>query len=146
MAPPKALIMDDDNEFRMLLHEFLLDIGLAVMSASSVAEALDMAQSETPDVILLDVALPDGSGIDVCRMLKSIERLKHVPILFLSARAGLNDKLLGYLAGAMKYITKPCDFTDIENSIRSAIPFHEMFQTMKNTLPDDTLQYCSWEE
>lgn len=133
MNSPKVLIVDDDNDFRELLHEFLMDIGLEVVDAASGAEALNAALSETPDVILLDVMLPDINGLDTCRALKSDERLKHVPVLFLSARAGIEDKCRGYLAGGRKYITKPCDMNVIESFIRKAIPTHDMFQTMENT-------------
>ena len=146
MEAPKVLIVDDDNDYRELLREYLMDIGLAVIDAASGTEAMNAALLEMPDVILLDVMLPDVNGIDTCRMLKSIESLKDVPILFLSARAGLEDKLHGYLAGAKKYITKPCDMRAIENSIRSAIPPHDMFHAMDNALTDDAMQYNVSEE
>lgn len=106
MERQKILIVDDTPEnlhllYRTLRNEYYL------FGATSGREALAIAASHRPDLILLDIMMPEIDGYEVCRRLKSSEELKDIPVLFLTALSEYNDELRGLEIGAVDYITKP---------------------------------------
>lgn len=106
MERQKILIVDDTPEnlhllYRTLRNEYYL------FGATSGREALAIAASHRPDLILLDIMMPEMDGYEVCRRLKSSEELKDIPVLFLTALSEYNDELRGLEIGAVDYITKP---------------------------------------
>ncbi len=103
----KILIVDDVLHNLLLLTEILSIQGYKVYAAKTGYEAIVSAQSELPDLILLDILLPDISGFDVCKQLKSDETTKEIPIIFISALDATNDKLNGFKLGGVDYVTKP---------------------------------------
>lgn len=104
MKRHKILIVDDEPKLVRLLSTNLSTRGYEILAASTGRQALELAASEAPDVVVLDVMLPDASGFDICRELRA---MSDVPILMLTARARDSDKLQGFKAGADDYITKP---------------------------------------
>ncbi|HWR40933.1 MAG TPA: response regulator transcription factor [Patescibacteria group bacterium] len=102
MANIKILVADDEPHIREVVTLYLEKEGFEVYQAADGEEALDIEAHSRPDLLLLDVMLPKGSGWDICR---SIDR--QVPVIFLTAKTAETDKLTGFSLGADDYITKP---------------------------------------
>jgi two-component system response regulator MprA len=101
----RAGICEDDDELRGVLRQALERDGFAVTATASGAEAVKSFGKDVPDVLVLDVGLPDSDGRDVCQALRA--RGVTVPVLFLTARDALPDRLSGFHAGGDDYLTKP---------------------------------------
>jgi putative nucleotidyltransferase with HDIG domain len=104
---PSVLVVDDSNVLRGILKEELEAEGFRVHLAETGGRGLELARDHRPDVILLDLVLPETDGYEVCRTLKQDEELCQIPVLILSARNELKDKLAGFESGADDYLTKP---------------------------------------
>ena len=107
--PQSILIIDDSPAIHTLLHARLRDEPVALHSANSGDEGLAMASSLAPDLILLDVDMPDPNGFEVCKRIKGDPKLAATPIIFLTGAATTDQKIQGLELGAMDYITKPFD-------------------------------------
>jgi signal transduction histidine kinase/DNA-binding response OmpR family regulator len=108
-----VLVVDDDPDIR---HEFasaLVDQGYTVKTASDGSEALLCVQLHAPDLILLDVSMPLMSGYEVCRILKANTLTENIPIIFISANDGIQDKLQAFAIGGSDYITKPPQLAEV---------------------------------
>jgi len=103
----KILVIDDESSLVEMLSIRLEANNYQVIAASDGQEGLDKARSENPDLIILDLMLPKLDGYQVCRMLKSDEKYKQIPIVIFTARAQESDIKAGNEAGADAYITKP---------------------------------------
>jgi len=102
----KILIVDDDPVSSRILYELLYHDNKVFM-ATTGSKALELAEAERVDLILLDIMLPDTDGYAVCQELKKNVRTAVIPVIFISARAETNDEICGFKAGAVDYITKP---------------------------------------
>lgn len=109
---PLVLIVDDVEENVEILYSILKDQGLRFAVALNVQQLHESLERELPDLILLDVMLPDGNGFEVAEGLKHNNPDKSIPIIFITARAHMQDKLEGFRVGGVDYITKP--FEDLE--------------------------------
>ncbi len=107
MNPINILVTEDDSDILELIVYSLESAGYHVHAAKSGQEALSILADETVDLAVLDIMLPDLSGIDLCRKIKSEERLENIPVLFLTAKDGETDKLIGFKVGADDYLCKP---------------------------------------
>lgn len=105
--PECLLIAEDDLLLMPLLLATFRPSGLRLITAGTGTKALDLARTEHPDLILLDVGLPELSGYQVCRALKSDPETAAIRVVMLTARAGPADQLLAAEAGADAYLTKP---------------------------------------
>ena len=103
-SPRKVLVVDDDAHIRDVVSFTIRRAGLEVLEAADGRQALEVAESEAPDLILLDILMPELEGIDVCR---AIRRTSNVPILFLSSKDRVADRIIGLDAGGDDYVTKP---------------------------------------
>lgn len=103
----KVLVIEDDEDIAELVAHNLKRNGYEVVCAADGEEGLAAASSETPDLVILDIMMPGKDGFEVFRELKRGDRTSAIPVLFLSARAQLEDKLTGLSLGADDYITKP---------------------------------------
>ena len=103
----QILVVDDTPANLKLLNEMLTNRGYKVRPASSGRLALRSVATELPDLILLDVLMPDMDGYEVCSRLKSDEQSRGIPVIFISALDSVNDKIKGFEAGGIDYITKP---------------------------------------
>ena len=99
-----VLIVDDDAHIRDVVSFTIRRAGFEVLEAADGRVALDIAESDAPDLILLDILMPELEGIDVCR---AIRRTSNVPILFLSSKDAVVDRIIGLDAGGDDYVTKP---------------------------------------
>ncbi len=113
----KILIVDDDNTLREFLESIFSEKGFTVLVAAEGTEGLRLAHFELPDLIILDVTMPRLSGWEVCKRLKKDDRSRNIPIIFLTARDQIPDKLLGMELGSAKYLTKPFDLTQLEKTV-----------------------------
>jgi two-component system phosphate regulon response regulator PhoB len=115
MSEPRGLVLivDDEQDLRTLLDFNLRQAGYRTVQAGSGAEALQKARATNPAVILLDLNLPDVSGTDVCRLLKTDAKTQAIPILMLTARGSENDRIIGLELGADDYVTKPFSVREV---------------------------------
>jgi CheY-like chemotaxis protein/anti-sigma regulatory factor (Ser/Thr protein kinase) len=123
MAASKILVVDDQPINVQLLKRKLEREGLAVVAAYTGVEAIDLVEREKPDLILLDVMMPDMDGIEVCQRLQSQEGTRSIPIIFITARTTKESKLEGLGVGAVDYITKPIDLDETLARVQTQLRF-----------------------
>ncbi len=117
----KILIVDDEpNVLRMVSYTLNAE-GYEVITAQNGAEAISKAQTESPDLILLDVLLPDMSGVEVCAEIRKRQETINIPVIMLSALAQVPDKIKGFEAGADEYITKPITPSELLARIKALL-------------------------
>jgi two-component system phosphate regulon response regulator PhoB len=121
MLKPAVLIVEDEGALLTLLRYNLEREGYRVVEARDGEEALLVASEEKPDVVLLDWMLPQLSGIEVCRRLRTRQETRNVPILMLTARGEETDRVRGLDTGADDYITKPFSMTELLARIRAVM-------------------------
>ena len=105
--PKKILVVDDEVDVTELLSYNLRQRGFLSQSVNDPRQALDTVRSFRPDLIVLDVMMPELSGIQVCRMIRQERGLKEIPIIFLSAKTEEGDRIEGFESGADDYVCKP---------------------------------------
>ena len=103
----KILLIEDDADLFALLKYNLEKEGFAFAGAQTGRGAIDLCRRERPDLIILDIMLPDSDGLDICRGIRGCQDLAHVPVIFLTARASETDRIVGLELGANDYIVKP---------------------------------------
>lgn len=113
----KVLIVDDEKAMRFMLKECIEDAGYKAIVASGGEEALDIVDEQNPSLILLDVMMPEMSGIEVCRKLRGDPKTSRIKIIMVSARGQEKEKKEGLEAGADLYISKPFNYLDLLESI-----------------------------
>jgi DNA-binding response OmpR family regulator len=122
-TPRRILLVDDDNALRESLKEQLnLQNEFVVTDAATGASGLEKAKSETPDLVILDVGLPDLDGREVCRLMRKAN--VRCPIMMLTGHDGEADQILGLDAGANDYLTKPFRFNILLARIRAHMRSH----------------------
>ena len=119
MAKERLLLVDDEENLRSMLEAALRHVGFDVHPAASGREALDTAASVRPDLIVLDVMLPDLDGFEVCRRLRA--EGSRTPVLFLTARDGTDDKVRGLTLGGDDYLVKPFSLEELVARMRAVL-------------------------
>jgi two-component system alkaline phosphatase synthesis response regulator PhoP len=119
MGQKKILVVDDEVDLVETIRFPLEAEGFNVLVAYNGEDALNMARTENPDLILLDIMLPKLDGYKVCRLLKFDERYKNIPIIMLTARAQEKDRIIGMETGANEYITKPFDMDKLLEKVKA---------------------------
>ena len=117
----KILIIEDEPDIRKTLKYNLSKEGFDVICASSLSEGKDYLNDDTFSLILLDLMLPDGSGLDLCRELKSDTEKKLIPIIILTAKDDEVDKVVGFELGADDYVTKPFSVRELILRIKAVL-------------------------
>lgn len=113
----KILIAEDERDIRELINFTLTFAGHEIIQASNGEDAVELAQTVLPDLIMLDVRMPRMTGYEACRAIKQAEGTAHIPVVFLSAK-GQDDEVSDAMeAGAMDYITKPFSPQDLSNKV-----------------------------
>lgn len=107
MAGKKVLVVEDSRVSRIVLCTFLGEHGYEVLEAGNGRTALSQLALETPDLVILDLILPDIDGYEIFHQMKADERLRKIPVLILTSRDSLVDRLRGKMSGSDEYITKP---------------------------------------
>ncbi len=123
MRLPKILVIDDQPINVQLLKRKLEREGLQVATALSGREGLEKVASEKPDLILLDVMMPDMDGIEICKRLQAQEDTRAIPVIFITARTTKESKLEGLAVGAVDYITKPIDLDETLARVQTQLRF-----------------------
>lgn len=123
MAAPTILVVDDQPINVQLLKRKLEREGLRVIAAYNGIEALELIQQSKPELILLDVMMPDMDGIEVCQRLQANEETRGIPVIFITARSAKESKLEGLGVGAVDYITKPIDLDETLARVQTQLRF-----------------------
>jgi DNA-binding response OmpR family regulator len=117
--PEKILVVDDEPETVSLLGLTLSRAGYTVIKATSGRAGLDIAARERPDLIILDIMMPDLSGLDVLRALRQIYAVP--PVIFFTAKSRVEDMVEGMEAGAYKYLVKPTSREKLLETVKTAL-------------------------
>jgi PleD family two-component response regulator len=123
----RLLIVDNDANAVNALSAFLTEQGHQVEIVAEGGEALAYCRRQLPDLVLLETALPDMDGYEVCRELRGTTQTSLVPIIFLTEQRSLQDKVAGLEAGADDYVTKPFDVEELYLRIQAAVRAHQHF-------------------
>ena len=118
MSINKILVADDETPIRTYLARKLAKLGYTVYEAEDGRQVLDQAHIKRPDIILLDVKMPELNGIEACKRLKADQNTMHIPVIILSAKAQHEEIQEGLDAGADRYLCKPIGFPDILDEIK----------------------------
>jgi len=116
--PPTILVVDDDAATRKMIDTALSAAGYDVVPAATAAEAVEAINRQAPDVVLLDLILPDGDGVDVCRRVRGYS---EVSIIMVTAKRDLTDRLAGLDAGADDYVTKPLSMGELVARVQALL-------------------------
>lgn len=111
----------DDEPINQAIVEELFSSNFEVALVSSGEECLQDIRDIQPDLILMDVSMQGIDGYDTCRELKKLEQIRDIPVIFVSARGTLEDKIKGHEAGGHDYITKPFNHSELEVKIKQII-------------------------
>ncbi|MEW6233276.1 MAG: response regulator transcription factor [Chloroflexota bacterium] len=130
----KIMVIDDEKKIVQLVKAYLERDGYKVLAAYDGQEALNLAQREKPDLVVLDLMLPGLSGLDVCRTLR---QESDVPIIMLTARAEETDKLVGLELGADDYVTKPFSPRELVARVRAVLRRTEPTPTVERVARGD---------
>ena len=128
----RVLIVDDDPDIQRLVSYNLSQAGFQVTAASSGRTALETVQKHPPDLIILDIMMPDIDGMEVCRTLRQHENSRRIPIIMLTARADEIDRVVGFELGADDYVMKP--FSPRELVLRVKSIFRRVGEQKTETL------------
>jgi CheY-like chemotaxis protein len=117
----RILIVDDESAIRLICRLNLRSAGFDTLEASDGASALALARAERPDLILLDIMLPEVNGWVVAEELAATDETHDIPVVFLSARSDNTDQVRGYQKGGVGYITKPFDPQAMTDTVRNVL-------------------------
>jgi DNA-binding response OmpR family regulator len=120
-APKKIVIVEDEPAAADVFGEMMRFSGYQVVKIHSSTTAMSVIRTERPDAILLDVMMPDVSGLEVLKFIRREPRLKHIPVVIVSARAMPVDIRAGLEAGATAYLTKPVRFEELRETVAEVI-------------------------
>lgn len=138
----KVLLIEDNGVLAEQIGEFLADNEVVVDFASTARHGTHLALSETYDLVIVDVMLPDSNGFEVTKTIKQKSAI-HLPILMLTARDAIADKTEGFTAGADDYLTKPFDLHELLLRCRSLCRRHQLYQPRVLTVGPLTLDSVS---
>jgi DNA-binding response OmpR family regulator len=134
MEKTRILLVDDEPDQLMILEKMLEARGHTIITATCGNDAIDLARTKCPDLIILDIALPDIVGGDVAATLKECPQTKGIPIIFLSGIfSKAEESKMGHAVGGNTIFAKPCDLNELETSIGRLIRRHQVGRDGKST-------------
>ena len=136
---PVLLVIDDAPEIHRLLAVRLKDEGLEFVTALSGLEGIELAESQQPSLILLDLNMPDHDGFEVLHRLKDSSATMEIPVIVLSADTNAASKVRAFEIGAMDYVTKPMDIAELRARIQSAIRLSRLMKLLEQRARIDGL-------
>lgn len=125
-----VLVVDDLFENLIILKRMLGKCGYSPMTASSAKDALDMIKLKLPELILLDVYMPEMDGFELCQILKNDIATKDIPIIFISAGMSKEDKVKGFRMGAVDFINKPFELEEVSLRVSNHVKLYQMGKEM----------------
>ncbi|OHE81030.1 MAG: hypothetical protein A2107_08880 [Verrucomicrobia bacterium GWF2_62_7] len=133
---PNILLVDDTPANLKLLSSMLSERGYTVRAAVSGRLALQAVRNEPPDLILLDIKMPEMNGYEVCRHLKEHGKLKDIPVVFLSTLTETTDKVKAFVAGGVDYITKPFQLEEVEARVETHLELRRQKRRLQEALDE----------
>ena len=121
MGKGRILVVEDDFDISNMLRIYFTGQGYDVQVAPRGGDALALTRRQLPQLIVLDIMLPDMNGYEVCRELRSATRTSHIPVIFLTQKDERSDKIAGLELGADDYITKPFDIEELKLRVKNQI-------------------------
>jgi response regulator RpfG family c-di-GMP phosphodiesterase len=137
---PKLLVVDDTPASLKLLTDIMKAEGYEVRSAISGELALNAATENPPDLILLDIRMPEMDGFEVCRRLKATPATQSVPVIFVSAASETDEKVHGFELGAVDYVTKPYQRDELLSRVRAHLELHQLRHHLSEVVDERTVQ------
>jgi DNA-binding response OmpR family regulator len=126
-GPQKTVLLVDDNPANLrLLSRMLTARGHKVRAVTTGARALEAVRANAPDLILLDVMMPEMNGYEVCERLKADEQTRDIPIIFISALGETEDKVNAFAIGGVDYVTKPFQFREVLARVETHMALREL--------------------
>jgi len=131
-VPEKILLVEDERDLRELLGRYFDEMGYRVLLAGDGTDALDLAERERPQLILLDLSLPDLDGLETCRKLKADEETKSIPIIIVTAHNNqLNEALA---AGADDFVAKPVHLLELSVRVKSILKVRHLTDELEKSV------------
>ena len=121
MSQKSVLIIEDEEDAADMFAEMMRVSGYRVLKTSSSTPALTLMATEKPDVVILDIMMPEISGLDILRQMRQDPGLAKIPVVVVSAKSLPADIKIGMEAGASTYLTKPVGFTEVKDAIERAL-------------------------
>lgn len=121
MNEKTVLIIEDEEDAAELFAEMMRVSGFRVLKTLTSAPAITMLADEKPDLVILDIMMPDISGLDVLRQMRGDPMLSHIPVVVVSAKGTPSDIKTGMDAGASTYLTKPVGFLELKEAVSRAL-------------------------
>jgi DNA-binding response OmpR family regulator len=115
----ELLVVDDNPENLHLLATVLEKEGYVVRAAKNGKQALTGIKKKAPDLLILDIHMPEMDGFELCKIIKSKQKYKYLPVIFISALSDSFNKLKGFEAGAIDYLTKPFDLDEVKMRVKN---------------------------
>ncbi|OGS48625.1 MAG: hypothetical protein A3J79_11045 [Elusimicrobia bacterium RIFOXYB2_FULL_62_6] len=119
--PYKLLIVEDDPSISKLLVQAFVNDGNQLFTAFSIKEARETLKKNRPDLLILDRMLPDGDGLELCSDIRKDPHYQSLPVLMLTCKAEINDKVLGLKLGADDYLPKPFDLAELKARVEALL-------------------------
>jgi PAS domain S-box-containing protein len=139
-TPHDIMVVDDNPIILKLLQKVLEHQGYTVRTADSGAEALKSIASLLPDLILLDIKMPEMDGFEVCRRLKATETTREIPIIYLSAMDETEHKIEGFKAGGVDYITKPFQSEEVLSRVKIHLKIRDLAEHLEQKVAERTAE------
>lgn len=139
MLKKRVLIVDDDKDIRKLVENILNKEGFMTMGADSASDAIKKIQSSKPNLVILDLQLPDKDGFEVCRTLRADPATKYVPVIILTVQTLDSYKIAGLEIGADDYMTKPFNQTELVARVKALLRRTEWREKAETLLKDGGL-------
>ena len=123
MTPPEktVLIIEDEADAAELFAEMMRVSGFRVLKTTSSKPALSLLSTEKPDIVILDIMMPEVSGLDILRQMRQEPALAEIPVVVVSAKSMPADIRIGMEAGASTYLTKPVGFLELKEAVERAL-------------------------
>ncbi|NDJ85620.1 MAG: response regulator [Chloroflexi bacterium] len=131
VSQPRVLIVDDEPRNIRLLEGMLFGEPYHILTATTGQVALDIVRQEAPDLVLLDIMMPNLSGYDVCRQIKSMPERRMIPVVMVTALSDVDDRIKAIEAGADDFLSKPVDATELLARVRSLVKIRQLYRDVE---------------
>lgn len=133
-APPRVLVVDDEEDVRNLVAFNLRAAGLEAVLAEDGVQAMDQVRNNKPDLVILDLMLPEMDGISVCEMIRNLPETADTPVIMLTAWATDRARVVGLQAGANDYVTKPFSPRELVKRVQTLLAERHLLQHSNGVL------------